>query len=320
MANINLSAAKSVKNDEFYTSLFDIQAELLHYEDKFKGKTVFCNCDDPFRSNFVKYFLMNFTRLGLKKLYAAGYSVLSENPRHGMMLQAFGNDRVYSVCDGDFRSQDSLALMAESDMVVTNPPFSLFREYMSLLIGNKKQFLILGNMNAVPYKELFPLIQSNQIWLGCCNGSKMYEIPDAGVANSDRTLRQDDRIFMKLGNTAWFTNLDHAKRHEFLALNPAVTYQESEYPMYDNYDAIEVSRVNHIPCDYMGIMGVPVSFLDKHCPEQFEIIWQGAGNTRVSAPDEKLKILNYRQHPNDRGGVGVIQGRRVYARLFIRRK
>lgn len=387
MKNINLSQARTAKNDEFYTDIHEIELELEYYSNKFKGKTVFCNCDDPFESSFVKYFLMNFNRLGIKELFASGYRQdgrtsdetfaihvvntknflkgsstdltisnikdFIESQKDKILIPIYGNyakdsygniikletkeiyiddksgkkkkriiqhDLYYNA--GDFRSDASIEFLKQADIVVTNPPFSLFREYIGLLTEYKKNFLILGSLNAVVCKELFPLIRNNKMWLGCNNGSKTYIVSDDYAKEFPENVFQNENTFMiKMGNTGWFTNIDHTKRHETLSLNPECTYKgcEERYPKYDNYDAIEVSKISEIPFDYMGIMGVPVSFLNKYCPEQFRIVWQGAGNTRVSAPKEVLDELKYNKHPEDRGGCGVVNGKRVYARIFIQR-
>ena len=348
MANVNLSAAKAAKNDEFYTGLPEIQAELKHYKDKFAGKTVFCNCDDPFGSNFVKYFLMNFNGLGLKELIAAGYKTgpvqdtelgernkpyalrvaetkpylrgiqtdldiigveqFLENAQDNVMIPLEGNwakdesgnilqiavkeeymdektgktkkrtvkqDLYYEA--GDFRSDMSIELLQQADIVVTNPPFSLFREYVAQLILYGKQFLIIGNMNAITYKEIFPLLKQNLVWLGpsISSGDRPFHVPDDyPLKAAGCGIDEHGRKYIRVKGVRWFTNIDHAKRHQMLPLDLDFTYagHEENYPKYDNYDAINVDKVSQIPCDYMGVMGVPITFLDKYCPEQFEII------------------------------------------------
>ena len=347
MANANLSAAKAAKNDEFYTELSEIQAELKNYTDKFQGKVVYCNCDDPFESNFVKYFLMNFNRLGLKELIATGYQtspvrgkelVLQDGPYalrvtdtsaylvgtqtdldvngakffldaekdrcsvllHGNYAVDENGERIqidikeeyvdektgktkkrtvkqdlyYEA--GDFRSDESLELLMQADIVVTNPPFSLFREYVAQLMLYRKQFLIIGNMNAVTYKEIFPLIKDNLMWLGVTRvgvGSMWFRVSEDFPHKTGQKIENGVR-YQTIGNSAWFTNLDHEKRHQMLPLDLGFTYigHEDMYPMYDNYNAINVDRVNEIPYDYMGVMGVPITFLGKYCPEQFTIL------------------------------------------------
>lgn len=294
MANKNLQNAKKAKNDEFYTLLTDIEKEMRYYRKHFKGKTVLCNCDDPFESNFFKYFVLNFNRLGLKKLIATCYAT---SPIAGQQLSLFdvagGEEeqrnkpykavvtKVYDVTgdggvdmfdvaelfksheneltelqgDGDFRSKECLALLDEADIVVTNPPFSLFREYVAVLMEHEKKFLIIGSLNAVKYSECFPFIMNNQMWLG---------------NNNVHDFMQPDGTVKKFGNINWYTNLDFAKRHEKIILWKE--YNDKEYPKYETYDAIEVSKVTNIPVNYSGIMGVPVSFMSKYNPEQFEIV------------------------------------------------
>lgn len=294
--NTNLARANREKNDEFYTRLTDIEKELRHYRKHFKGKTILCNCDDPFESNFFKYFVLNFNKLGLKKLIATCYATSAISNKELSLSKVLGNDetkegrpykavvtKIYDATgdggidmldvaelfkmgeneltelkeDGDFRSDECLELLKEVDIVVTNPPFSLFREYVATLVEYDKKFIIIGNKNAITYKEIFPLIKDNKIWLG-------------EMVPSD-FMTPDGKLSGKLsGLTRWFTNLDIKKRHEDLIL--IRKYNEEDYPKYDNYDAIEVSRVKNIPYDYEGVMGVPITFLDKYNPDQFEII------------------------------------------------
>lgn len=307
-ANANLHKAKDAKNDEFYTQLTDVAKELMHYKAHFKDKIVLCNCDDPTWSAFWKYFHLNFAELGLKKLISTHYD--KTEPTYKMEYTG-GDDNNIEVGvktplegNGDFRNQECLDLLDESDIVVTNEPFSLFREYVAILMEHKKKFLIIGNKNAITYKEFFPLLKDNEVWLGCTNVKEFLQ-PDGSIK--------------KFGNIGWFTNLDVAKRHEKLILWKH--YTPEEYPKYDNYDAINVDKVSEIPCDYDGVMGVPISFLDNYCPEQFEIIWQASGNTRACCPHTILyDELHYVRHSEDRGGCGVVNGRRVYSRIFIRKK
>lgn len=358
--NKNLSAANKAKKDEFYTQLTDIANELKHYRQHFKGKTVLCNCDDPYESNFFKFFAMKFNSWGLKKLICTCWGgsqvaqmeltlFADEEPsdEYGgkervaykielteiadlngdgaidledvkLLLEAKKPERLQG--DGDFRSEECVELLKEADIVVTNPPFSLFREYVAQLVKYDKKFLIIGNQNAITYKEIFPLIKENKIWLGIgfSGGNAFFRIPReedalhyaAGVYNPETGL-------VKFRNCCWFTNLDHKKRHEPLDLYKK--YSPEEYPTYDNYDAIEVSKTVDIPMDYDGVMGVPITFLDKYCPEQFSIIWQACGNTRASAPTEVLMNLKYKVHDEDRGGCPVLNGNRTYARILIKK-
>lgn len=299
MANTSLRAARKVKNDEFYTRLEDINEEMNHYEDKFRGKVVFCNCDDPKWSNFWKYFHLNFSVLGLKKLISTHYD--KTEPTYKMEYTG-GNDNDIEVGvktplegNGDFRNKECLDLLDECDIVVTNPPFSLFRTYVATLMEHNKKFLIIGNKNAITYKEFFPLLKENKVWLGCTNVKEFLQ-PDGSIK--------------KFGNIGWFTNLDVAKRHEKLILRKH--YTPEEYPKYDNYDAIEVSKVSDIPVDYDGVMGVPITFLDKFNPNQFEII--GADEAEGTGFSQGLFIegSKYKQC--------YANGARIYKRIFIRKK
>lgn len=278
-ANANLHRAKNEKNDEFYTQLTDVAAELRHYKDHFRGKIVFCNCDDPTWSAFWKYFHLNFSVLGLKKLVSTHYD--RNEPTYKMEYEGGDNDNVEAgvksplVGNGDFRSQECLDLLDECDIVVTNPPFSLFREYVKLLMDHGKKFLIIGNMNCVTYKEIFPLIKNDELWLGTNSkggtrkGNTMcFGVPEGAEIKNVSIGSHGERLTQV--SAWWFTNLDHAKRHEKLVLWKH--YTPEEYPKYDNYDAINVDRTTEIPKDYDGVMGVPISFLDKYCPEQFEIV------------------------------------------------
>lgn len=325
MPNKNLTQAKKAKNDEFYTQLTDIEKELAHYRKHFKGKVVLCNCDDPFESNFFKYFVLNFNRLGLKKLIATSYSgspiafrqlnlfdykdgVAPDGRKraykavvtvvHGKSASSgYGMDDIANLFvsgentlellegDGDFRSPECLALLDEADIVVTNPPFSLFRPYVAMLIEHKKKFIIIGNLNAVTYKEIFPLLKENEMWMGVTqfHGGAAYFIGDPSIydenkmSNSKHAFIKDGLLYWRVNGVRWFTNLDIKKRHEPLILYKRYKGHEDEYPHYDNYDAINVDKVSNIPEDYDGVMGVPISFLDKYCPEQFEIVGLGNG-------------------------------------------
>lgn len=317
--NGNLTVAKAARHDEFYTRFADVERELAHYRARFRGKVVYCNCDDPSRSSFWRYFHLNFGPLGLRRLVSTHY-------RDGKSSYAFeyggGDDNDVSAGvrtelsgDGDFRSPECAALLDECDVVVTNPPFSLFREFAGSLTERGKKFLIVGNVNAVTYKEFFPLLQRGEVWPGCAfNETWSFVVPDDYVA----TAVEGGERLAKVPGICWYTNLDHDRRHEPLEL--LRTYNPSDYPRYDNYDAINVGRTADIPADYDGLMGVPVSFLGRYCPEQFELVWKAFGNTRATTQPELLDALGYRKHPEDRGGLGVINGRRVYARLLIRRR
>ena len=259
-ANANLMAARQVKNDEFYTLLQDIQAELLHgeYAPQFRGKIVYLNCDKPGQSMFWEFFASVFSQWGLRRLMATYYE-----PDGGSMLHLMDADEagcvgtVVMACDGDFRSSTCQALLRSADIVVTNPPFSLFREYLGLLMSLDKKFLIIGSMNAITYRDVFPLLQNNWVWPGYTHPKKFL---------------QPDRSLKSFGNIMWFTNLDILKRHAPLDLQGRYYGREWRYPMYANYDAIECSRLEDIPGDYHGKIGVPITFLDRYCPNQFEIV------------------------------------------------
>lgn len=321
--NSNLSAAVKAKKDEFYTQLTDIEKEMRYYKKHFKGKTVFCNCDDPFESNFFKYFVLNFNRLGLKKLIATcyfsspivGQQLQYHCDENGQMSFSFvdeidvtdGVKRPYKAIvtqvydktgdggvdmvdvselfvsgenqltelegDGDFRSAECLTLLDESDIVVTNPPFSLFREFVNVLIQKEKHFIILGNVNAITYKEFFPLIRDNKVWIGASihSGDRKFYVPDDYPLNASGCgVDEDGRRFIRVKGVRWYTNLDIRQRHEEMIL--VKKYDPEAYEHFDNYNAINVDVTTDIPCDYAGLMGVPITFLDKYSPDQFEII------------------------------------------------
>lgn len=312
--NSNLSAAKKEKNDEFYTRYEDIEAEAMKYRKQFRNKIVYLPCDDPAdkKSEFWSFFVNNFDAFGLQKLIATHYDENGKAYKIWIDTDTTGDGYIDDSDamqedlegNGDFRSEECTAILNESDIVVTNPPFSLFREFVAWIINANKQFLIIGNQNTFTNKDFFPLLKNNQVWTGY-NMVKHFYQPDGSIKD--------------FGNVCWFTNLKTVKRTEPLVLTS--TYSEIEYPKYDNYDAINVDRVTDIPKDYNGIMGVPITFLDKYNPEQFEIIWQASGNTRACCPSDILyNTLHYVQHSEDRGGCGVINGQRKYSRILIRRK
>ena len=315
MANKNLNAAKAAKKDEFYTEMTDIERELQHYWPHFRGKVVFCNCDDPYESNFFKYFALHFNHLGLKKLICTCYN--GSHVQGNELMIDFGdfmdepkkiafkveitevkdlngdgaldladvryllqNDKnVISILKtGDFRDPECIELLKEADIVVTNPPFSLFREYIAQLMEYGKRFLIIGSLNAIHYKEIFPWIKEGRIWLGYGfnAGNAFFRIPTEDKPNYSEGVYDENTGLVKFRNCHWFTNLDHNKRHEELDL--VCRYTPEEYPTYANYDAIEVSKVSDIPFDYAGAMGVPTTFLDKFNPDQFEIIGLAEGD------------------------------------------
>lgn len=345
--NSSLRRASRDKNDEFYTRLEDIEDELWHYQNYFKGKTVLCNCDDPFESNFFKYFAMNFNFLQLKKLICTCYR---QSPVAWTQLSLFENENIvvkteggkdpYKIeitevedynndgavdltdveyllknkknslsilrGDGDFRSAECIELLKEADIVVTNPPFSLFREYVAQLFEYRKKFIIIGNQNAITYKEVFLLLKANKMWLGHKFGAQSFQVPMYFERNN--TYIENGKKYAKFGNICWYTNLDTTKRHEQLILYKK--YNEIDYPQYDNYNAINVDKVADIPCDYYGAMGVPITFLDKYNPEQFEMI--GIMNTG----EENVGI----RYPGTPHGRPLVNGVEKYLRILIRRK
>ena len=290
--NKNLKKAKNSKNDEFYTELTDIEKESRHYKEHFLGKTVFCNCDDPRISNFFHYFSYNFENLGLKRLITTCYKnqerdlFSNHKSESAIWLEYTGDkngDRVPNPeeigihklkGDGDFRSQESIDLLKQADIVVTNPPFSLFREYVAQLIEHDKKFLIIGNQNVITYKEIFKLIKENKLWAGIENGgTKWFRVPEHyDIQTETRIKTVDGQKYFSMGSVYWFTNLENRKRNEDITLYKTYSGNEDFYPKYDYYDAIEVSKVSDIPMDYKGAMGVPITFLDKYNPEQFEIL------------------------------------------------
>jgi len=276
--NSNLAAAKKAKKDEFYTQITDIEKELVHYKDQLRGKIIFCNCDDPEWSNFWRYFDLNFDNIGIKALIATHYD--PEKPTYKLEIRrdADGNKLPAVKTDlkqnGDFRSPECVELLKDCEVVVSNPPFSIFREYVAQLMRYKKQFIIVGNQNAITYKEFFPLLRDNKVWIGQSihGGDREFEIPDSYEVRTKSLRVENGRRFICVPGVRWYTNLDVPYRHEPLILFRRYKDDPSKYPKYDNYDAINVDKTADIPEDYMGVMGVPITFLDKYCPEQFEII------------------------------------------------
>lgn len=276
--NKSLRKAKSSAEDEFYTQLSDIEKELRHYRNYFKDKTVFLNCDDPVESNFWKYFELNFTTLGLKKLISTHYEM--EKPSYKLEITKDENgDGIITSKDivttklkqnGDFRSPECIEILKEADIVVTNPPFSLFREYVAQLMEYDKKFIIIGNQNAITYSEIFTLLKENKIWLGYHSGDMEFIVPSYYEPRATRYREENGVKYRSLGNICWFTNLDTVKRHESIILYK--TYNPEEYKKYDNFDAINVNKTKDIPMDYDGYMGVPITFMDKYNPEQFAIV------------------------------------------------
>lgn len=313
--NGGLHNAKSGKKDEFYTQMVDIEKELENYSEHFKDKIVYCNCDCYEQSNFVKYFIVHFKKLGLKQLISTSYS----KDGNGKVLIYNGEDNLESATkykmsnDGSFKNKENIELLKSADIVVTNPPFSLFREYVAQLIEYKKQFLIIGNINAITYKEIFPLIKDNRIWLGFANNKAMEFKIHKSYTKWSRVDEQGNK-FAKVGGICWFTNIEHNKRQEALFLNNS--YRPELYPKYDNYDAIEVSKVVNIPVDYKGIMGVPITFLTKYNPEQFEIL----GSQRWAKSQELLDVYTGERTPPEADKKTTINGKETYDRIFIKHK
>jgi hypothetical protein len=311
--NKNLHKAKTNKKDEFYTQLTDIENELKHYKKHFKGKVIYCNCDDPRVSNFFHYFSYNFEKLGLKKLITTCYKskeidLFSQNDSEQAISLEYNGDKNgnhvpdleeigihHLKGDGDFRSEESIELLKEADIVVTNPPFSLFREYVAQLVEYDKKFIIVGHQNATKYKEIFKLIKENKIWLGYgFKGGAGHFINKYYEDYATATDKQEGMI--RVSGVVWLTNLEISKRNEDLILYKH--YTEEEYPKYDNYDAIEVSKTKEIPLDYGGIMGVPITFLNKYNPQQFEIVGMTSGRDEFEAVPIK-KYINPKQNNED---------------------
>ena len=306
--NTSLNKANKAKEDEFYTQLPDIENELKHYKHHFKDKVVFLNCDDPQESNFWKYFYLNFEHLGLKKLIATHYD--PEKPTYKLELERGQTEPVKTPLkqNGDFRSPECIELLKESDIVCTNPPFSLFREYVAQLVEYNKKFLIIGSQNNITYKDIFPLVKDNKLWLGYKSGDMAFRVPDYYEPRATRYWEDENgNKWRSLGNITWFTNLPHNKRNEELLI--IKRYTPEEYPTYDNYNAIEVNRVVNIPMNYFGEMGVPITFLSSYNPEQFVIIGSSA---ELAQP----VVIN----GSRKSGRFYIGQKRLYERLVIKRK
>lgn len=330
VSNINLKNAKSSKKDEFYTQLSDIERELWHYSEHFIGKKVLCNCDDPRVSNFFHFFSYNFEQLKLKKLIATCYKnqdadLFSENKSERAIYLEYNGDKNGDNVpnpdeigiknlkgDGDFRSKECIELLKQADIIVTNPPFSLFREYVAQLIEYKKQFVIIGNQNALTYKEIFKLVKENKIWFGHSihSGDREFGVPrDYPLNAAGCRVDENGNKFIRVKGVRWFTNLDYEERHEDLILYK--TYNKNEFPTYDNYDAINIDKTKDIPKDYSGVMGVPITFLDKYNPEQFEILGMSAS---AGYSKEVVGI----PFVGDKDARPLIKGKNTYARIFIR--
>lgn len=325
-SNKNLRNANKAKSDEFYTQLSDIEKELGNYKKHLKNKIIFCNCDDPEESNFWNYFALNFEHLGLKKLIATHYKdanlFTKESPYKLEIVRDVNKDGKINKLDtiktplkqnGDFRSTECIEILKEADVVVTNPPFSLFREYLAQLFEYKKKFIIIGNLNAITYKEVFKLIKSNDIWLGQSihSGDREFRVPESYPLNSaGNRIDENGNKFIRVKGVRWYTNLDYKERHDDLILYKTYYGNESEYPKYDNYNAINVDVTKDIPMDYKGAIGVPITFLDKFNPDQFEII-DGIGRySMLTGPTEKTKGTY----------LTKINGEPKYARVIIKNK
>ncbi len=359
--NMDLKKANKSKQDEFYTQLSDIEAEMCHYWEHFRGKVIFCNCDDPYESNFFKYFALNFSFLGLKKLIATSYSgspiagqqlplfaikslnvktaetrlpykieiteVMDENADGAIdlsdveyLLKNKKNTLTLLTGNGDFRSPECVELLQEADVVVTNPPFSLFREYIGQLAEYDKKFIIIGNVNAITYKEVFKLISGNKVWLGQSihSGDREFRVPDSYPLQASGFRVDENGVkYIRVKGVRWFTNLDFKERHENITLYK--NYTPEEYPQYDNYDAIEVSKTAEIPCNYDRTMGVPITFLDKYNPDQFEIV--GLANDKRDDDPIFIKGTPVHLDAQHKSFVGmVLNGKATYARIIIKRK
>ena len=321
--NKALNNASKAKKDEFYTQITDIEKEMRYYREHFKDKVIFCNCDDPEYSNFWRYFQLNFYELGLKKLISTHYE--DSKPSYRMDIVSTDQDTQCGIPDyvktplkqnGDFRSPECIEILKEADIVITNPPFSLFREYIAQLIEYQKEFIIIGNMNAIHYKEVFPLIRDNKLWIGPSihSGDRKFNVPDDYPLNAAGWgIDADGRKFIRVKGIRWFSNIDTEQRHENLILYKH--YTPEEYPKYENFDAINVDKVVDIPSDYYGYIGVPDNFLDQYNPDQFEIIGLGCGDLAKEIGITK----NYRGRTDLAYKVNG-KDKCPYSRIIVRRK
>lgn len=322
--NEKMRKAKKIKNDEFYTELITIEKEMKYYKGHFKDKVIFCNCDTEW-SNFWKYFSLNFEYLKIKKLIATHY----EENKQSYKIEMYRDDTCVHTdiktlnLNGDFRSPECIELLKEADIVITNPPFSLFREYIATLMNYDKKFIIIGNVNSINYKDIFPLIRENKIWLGASihSGGVDFRIPDNSKEYSDKVFIKDGHHYINLSGIRWFTNLDYKKRHDILILYKK--YTPEEYPSFDNYDGINVNKTCDIPCDYEGVMGVPITFIDKYNPEQFEILGI-TDRQNTSGLRTKKYTIDDAKNFNDLNACAVLRVgdkyKMLYARLLIKRK
>ena len=330
--NLNLRSAKTDKKDEFYTQLSDIEKELKHYKNHFKDKVVLCNCDDPRVSNFFHFFSYNFEKFGLKKLIATCYKsqdsdlFSQNNSERAIYLEYTGDKNGNNVPDvseigikhlqgdGDFRSKECIELLKQADIVVTNPPFSLFREYVAQLVEHKKKFVIIGNLNALTYRDIFKLIKEDKLWFGHSihSGDREFRVPqDYPLNAAGSRVDEEGNKYIRVKGVRWFTNLDYTERHEDLLLYK--TYNPEEYPTYDNYEAINVNVTKEIPMDYPGVMGVPITYIDKYNPDQFEILGM-ASSAGYNAEIVGIPFMG------DKDARPLINGKNTYARVFIKNK
>lgn len=369
MANLNLNDAKVAKNDEFYTLFHDIEKELNAYleynQDVFRDKVVLCPCDDPEYSNFTKYFAQNFQKLGLKKLISTSYAndnKLLKKPVQLSFLEINSKDydetktnakgKIFTLSrsskpvniydlkwqyldeDGDFRSDEVKKLRDEADFVITNPPFSLFREFITWIVEANKQFLVIGNINCIAYKEIFPMLMKNQVWLGTGIGRWIsgFWVPEGyELYGTESKVNEEGKRIVATNSCLWLTNIEHGKRHKPLTLmnlednlkfSKHKEIIENGYKKYDNYDAIDVPYSDSIPSDYDGLMGVPLTFMDKYCPEQFEIVGPAMGWTQSNMSDEWKKSVGYNENIVSRAGTkgyGIVEGVQKYHRILIRK-
>ena len=331
-ANKNLRSAKTDKKDEFYTQLSDIEKELKHYKNHFKDKVVLCNCDDPRVSNFFHFFSYNFERFGLKRLIATCYKsqdsdlFSQNNSERAIYLEYTGDKNGNNVPDvneigikhlqgdGDFRSKECIELLKQADIVVTNPPFSLFREYVAQLVEYDKKFVIIGNLNALTYRDIFKLVKENKLWFGHSihSGDREFRVPaDYPLNAASSRIDEEGNKYIRVKGVRWFTNLDYTERHEDLLLYK--TYSPEEYPTYDNYNAINIDVTKEIPMDYNGVMGVPITYIDKYNPDQFEILGM-ASSAGYNAEIVGIPFIG------DKDARPLINGKNTYARVFIKNK
>ncbi|MDO5318116.1 MAG: adenine-specific methyltransferase EcoRI family protein [bacterium] len=329
-SNSDLTTAKRRKKDEFYTQLSDIEKEMRHYKQHFEGKVVLCNCDDPRSSNFFRYFAEKFESLKLKKLIATCYKsqdvdLFSQGTSEWAICQIYEGDRngncvvdsdevgvVQLKGDGDFRSEECIEILKSADIVVTNPPFSLFKEFIGMLVKYDKKFLIIGNMNALKYKECFSLIMANRLWFGASihSGDREFGVPDDyPLEASGSRVDADGRKYIRVKGVRWYTNLEYRERYEDLPLYR--TYSREEFPRLDNYDAINVNKTCDIPMDYEGVMAVPITFMDKYNPKQFEIL----GCSDNGAVPDCYKLPHFKKHNEP-----YLEGKKLYTRIFIRHR